>query len=59
MVTSDVGLNVSEREADLIGLAVHAARTLLERPDASMDEVMDACYDGGAQWVRSWWEGWT
>jgi hypothetical protein len=59
LVRTDGGLAAGEREADLIGLVVNAALTLLEQPAVSLDEVMDACYEGGAAQVRSWWHGWT
>jgi hypothetical protein len=58
LVITDAGLGCGEREADLITLAARAALTLLERPGAVLDEVMDARYEGGAARVRSWWDGW-
>ena len=59
LVRTDDGLAAGERETDLTGLVVNAALVLLEHPAVSLDEVMDACYEGGAARVRSWRDGWT
>jgi hypothetical protein len=53
------GTPAGERETDLINLVVNAALTLLDQPGLTLDEVMDASYDGGAAEVRSWWGGWS
>jgi hypothetical protein len=58
LVITDDGLGCGERETDLIGLITVAALELLQRPAMSLDEVMDARYEGGAARVRSWWDGW-
>jgi hypothetical protein len=59
LVLADNGLAAGEREADLIGLVATAALVLLERPAVSLDEVMNARYEGGATRVRSWRDDWT
>jgi hypothetical protein len=46
------------RERDAINLLVNMLGTMLDDPDATVDEVMDANYQGGADEVRSWWPGW-
>ena len=43
---------------DAINLVVNMLGTILDHPDATVDEAMDANYDGGAEEVRSWWPDW-
>ena len=45
------------READAVNLLVNVFGAMLDNPDTTVDEVMDAGYEGGAEGVRSWW-GW-
>jgi hypothetical protein len=48
-------------EDDVINLLVNVFGAMLDNPDTTVDEVMDANYTGdgesGAEMVRSWW-GW-
>ena len=47
-------------EADAVNLLVNVFGAMLDNPDTTVDEVMDANYEGwrsGAEMVRSWW-GW-
>jgi hypothetical protein len=48
-------------EQDAINLLVNVFGAMLDNPDTTVDEVMDANYAGdgesGAEMVRSWW-GW-
>ncbi|MDP9611562.1 hypothetical protein [Streptomyces demainii] len=62
----DGGLNLGERDEDVINLIVNAALAVLDMPGATgedpkitLDEVMDQNYDGGAAEVRSWWSNWS
>ena len=59
LVIHDDGLQVGERETDLINLVVNAAMTLLDKPGTTLDQVMDSNYEGGAARVRSWWGSWS
>ena len=49
------------READAVNLLVNVFGAMLDNPDTTVDEVMNANYAGdgesGAEMVRSWW-GW-
>ncbi len=45
------------READAVNLLVNVFGAMLGNPDTTVDEVMDAGYECGAEGVRSWW-GW-
>jgi hypothetical protein len=45
------------READAVDLLVNVFGAMLDNPDTTVDEVMDAGYECGAAGVRSWW-GW-
>jgi hypothetical protein len=38
-----------------VNLLVNVFGTMLDNPDTTVDEVMDAGYEGGAETVRSWW----
>jgi hypothetical protein len=49
--------NDATREADAVNLLVNVFGAMLDNPDTTVDEVMDANYEGGAEMVRSWW-GW-
>jgi hypothetical protein len=49
--------NDATREADAVNLLVNVFGAMLDDPDTTVDEVMDASYEGGAETVRSWW-GW-
>jgi hypothetical protein len=49
--------NDATREADAVNLLVNVFGAMLDNPDTTVDEVMDAGYEGGAEMVRSWW-GW-
>ena len=53
--------NDATRDADAVNLLVNVFGALLDNPDTTVDEVMDANYEGdgesGAETVRSWW-GW-
>jgi hypothetical protein len=46
------------RERDAINLMINLLGGMLDNPDAAVDEVMEANYNGGADEVRSWWPGW-
>jgi hypothetical protein len=46
------------REEDAINLLINTFGTMLDNPDVTVDEVMEANYSGGADQVRSWWPGW-
>ena len=46
------------READAVNLLVNAFGAMLDNPETTVDEAMDAGYEGGAEGVRSWWPGW-
>jgi hypothetical protein len=50
--------NDATREADAVNLLVNVFGTMLDNPDTTVDEVMDANYESGAEAVRSWWPGW-
>jgi len=49
------------READAVNLLVNVFGTMLDNPDTTVEEVIDANNEGdgesGAEMVRSWW-GW-
>jgi hypothetical protein len=49
--------NDATREADAVNLLVNVFGAMLDNPDTTVDEVMDAGYESGAEGVRSWW-GW-
>ena len=49
--------NDATREADAVNLLVNVFGAMLDNPDTTVDEVMDAGDEGGAEGVRSWW-GW-
>jgi hypothetical protein len=49
--------NDATREADAVNLLVNVFGAMLDDPDTTEDEVMDANYECGAEGVRSWW-GW-
>jgi hypothetical protein len=49
--------NDATREADAVNLLVNVFGAMLDNPDTTVDEVMDAGYECGAEGVRSWW-GW-
>ncbi|MFK4187261.1 hypothetical protein ACI2L4_25105 [Streptomyces sparsogenes] len=60
------GLNLGERDEDVINLVVNAALAVLDTPGATgedpkitLDDVMNQNYDGGAKEVRSWWCNWS
>lgn len=59
LVTHDEHMELGEYETDLINLVVNASMTMLDDPNAALDDVMDENYDGGAAEVRSWWDGWS
>ncbi len=44
-------------EEDVVNLLVNVFGAMLDNPDTTVDEVMDADYECGAEGVRSWW-GW-
>src|SRR5258708_7165416 len=44
------------READAVNLLVNVFGAMLDNPDTTVHEVMDAGYTGGAEGVRSWWD---
>jgi hypothetical protein len=44
-------------EEDAVNLLVNVFGAMLDNPDTTVDEVMDADYECGAEGVRSWW-GW-
>jgi hypothetical protein len=46
------------RERDAINLMVNVLGELLDHPDITVEEVMEANYSGGADEVRSWWPDW-
>jgi hypothetical protein len=46
------------REQDAINLVVNVLGEMLDRPDATVEQVMEANYSGGAEEVRSWWPDW-
>jgi hypothetical protein len=48
----------NRREVDISNLMVNMLGTMLDHPDATLDDAMDANYGGGADEVRSWWPGW-
>jgi len=47
-------------EQDAVNLLVNVFGAMLDNPDTTVDEVMDANYAGdgesGAEMVRSWWD---
>jgi hypothetical protein len=45
----------STREQDAINLVVNVLGEMLDHPDATVEQVMEANYSGGADEVRSWW----
>jgi hypothetical protein len=47
------------RERDAINLVVNVAGEILDNHDATVEEVMEANYSGGAEEVRSWWPDWS
>lgn len=53
--------NDATREADAVNLLVNVFGAMLDNPATTVDDVMDANYQGdgesGAEMVRSWW-GW-
>jgi len=58
-VISEMEWGGGTREQDAINLVVNMLSAILDHPDATVDEVMDANYDGGADAVRSWWPDWA
>jgi hypothetical protein len=58
-VISEMEWGGGTREQDAINLVVNMLGTILEHPDVTVDEVMDANFDGGADAVRSWWPEWA
>lgn len=46
------------RERDAINLVVNVFGEMLDNHGATVEEVMDANYSGGAEEVRSWWPNW-
>lgn len=46
------------REGDAINLTLNVLGRMLDGHDGTVNEVMDANFDGGADAVRSWWPGW-
>ena len=58
LVTEEIGRgDDATPEQDAINLLVNVFGAMLDNPDTTVDEVMDANYEGGAETVRSWW-GW-
>ena len=58
LVTEEIGRGGDATpEQDAINLLVNVFGAMLDNPDTTVDEVMDANYEGGAGTVRSWW-GW-
>jgi hypothetical protein len=45
------------REEDAVNLLVNVFGAMLDNPDTTVDEVMNANYESGAEMVRSW-SGW-
>jgi hypothetical protein len=58
LVVQEMGWgNDATHEQDAINLLVNVFGAMLDNPDTTVAEVMDACYDGGAARVRCWWPG--
>lgn len=50
--------DASEQDRDLVNIIVNAALTLLDKPDATLAEVIEENYgDEDPDEVRSWWTG--
>ena len=53
------GLDIGDRDTDLINLVVNAALTMLDEPGISdLDDVIRRCYETEPAEVRGWWNGW-
>lgn len=52
-------LDLSEPFEDLLNLAVNAIVTVLETPEAALDQVIEANYAESPDEVRGWWDGWS
>lgn len=52
-------LDLSEPFEDLLNLAVNAIVTVLETPDAALDQVIEANYAESPEEVLGWWDGWS
>jgi hypothetical protein len=45
-------------ERDAVNLLVNVLWASLQNPAGTVDQAMDAAYEGGAEEVRSWWPEW-
>ena len=53
------GLDIGDRDTDLINLVVNATLTMLDEPGVSdLDDVIRRCYETEPAEVRGWWNGW-
>lgn len=56
------GLDLGERDTDLINVVVNATLSLLQHPEMSLDDVLNANWEPdddhetAAEMVRSWWD---
>ncbi|MEU9795040.1 hypothetical protein AB0E27_31360 [Streptomyces sparsogenes] len=51
-----IGLDLGDRDTDLINLIVNAQAHVLDKPDADLDEVIGTNYSESPEEVRSWWD---
>lgn len=58
LIEQDGAIAADQADIDLLNLLINTGITLLSDPAATLDQVMDANYDGGANEVRSWHD-WT
>jgi hypothetical protein len=53
------GLDLGERDVDLIGLLQNAVLTALEDSATSLDDVIRTHYSETPDQIREWWSGWS
>jgi hypothetical protein len=48
--------DLGDRDMDVLNLVVNAALTVLDKPDATMNDVAECCYSESLDEIRAWWD---
>jgi len=53
------GLGLGDRDMDVLNLVVNATATLIDNPDATLDDVITEQYSTDPEELRGWWGDWS
>ncbi|MGP4112949.1 hypothetical protein ACTWP5_18815 [Streptomyces sp. 4N509B] len=48
--------DLGDRDTDLLALVINAALTVLDVPEATMNDVVESCYGESLDDIRGWWD---